>query len=56
MSLDKAIEYGKEHRKQYENGKLYLVSYRNHKRNSQAKYRRDVKLKKNKGMYIDEEV
>lgn len=56
MSLDKAIEYGKEHRKQYEDGRKYLISYRNHKHNSQAKHRRDVKLKKNKGMYIDEEV
>lgn len=56
MSLDKAIEHGKEHRKQYENGKLYLVSYRDHKKNSLARHRRDVKLKKNKGMYTDEEV
>lgn len=56
MSLDKAIEHGKEHRKQYEDGRMYLMSYRNHKANSQARHRRDVKLKKNKGMYIDKEV
>lgn len=56
MSLDKAIEHGKEHRKQYENGKLYLTSYRNRKKNSQSKHKLDVKLKKNKGMYTDEEV
>lgn len=55
MSLDKGIEHNKEKRKQYEDGRKYLKSYRNHKANSQAKYRRDVKLKKNKGMYIEEE-
>lgn len=55
MSLDKAIEHNKEHRKQYEDSRKYLTSYRNHKANSQAKYLRDVKLKKNKGMYLEEE-
>lgn len=55
MSLDKAIEHKKEHRKQYEGGKRYLISYRNHQANSEAKHRRDVKLKKNKGMYIEED-
>lgn len=54
MSLDKAIEHKKEHRKQYEDGRLYLRSYRNHKSNSVQKHRRDVKLKKNKGMYVEE--
>ena len=30
MSLDKGIKYGKEHRKQYTDGKLFFLSYRNH--------------------------
>lgn len=55
MSLEKAIEHGKEHRKDYEDGRKYLMSYRNHKANSQARHRRDVKLKKNKGMYTEED-
>ena len=56
MSLDKAIEHGKEYRKNYEDGRKYLMSYRNHKTNSQARYKRDVKLKKNKGMYVEEDI
>lgn len=55
MSLDKAIEHNKEHRKQYEDSRKYLMSYRNHKANSLAKQKKDVKLKKNKGMYLEEE-
>lgn len=54
MSLDKAIEHNKEHRKEYSDIRAYLRSYRNHRINSQAKHRRDVKLKKNKGMYVEE--
>jgi len=30
MSLDKAIKYGKEHRKQYTGSKVYFTSCRNH--------------------------
>ena len=30
MSLNKAIKYGKEHRKQYKGSKLYFSSCRNH--------------------------
>ena len=52
MSLDKSIEHRKEHRKQYQDGRRYLISIWNHKADSQAKHKRDVKLKKNKGMYI----
>lgn len=55
MSLDKAIEHNKEHRKQYEDERLYLKSYRNNKANSQAKHNKEVKLRKNKGMYTEEE-
>lgn len=54
MSLDKAIEHNKEYRKQYEGGKYYLISYRNHEVNSQARHHRDVKLMKNKGSYNEE--
>lgn len=53
MSLDKSIEHNKEHRKQYEDARFYVRSYRNHKSNSMAKHRKDVKLKKNKGMYYE---
>ena len=55
MSLDKSIEHGKEKRKEYEDARRYVMSYRNHKSNSMAKHNRDVKLKKNKGMYVEEE-
>lgn len=55
MSLEKGIEHGKEHRKPYEDARRYVDSYRNHKRNSMARHNRDVKLKKNKGMYVEEE-
>lgn len=48
MSLNKAIEHGKEHRKEYEDGRRYLMSYRNHKANSQAKKRLDRRIKRNK--------
>lgn len=53
MSFDKAIEHNKEHRKEYEGIRRYLTSYRNHQTNSWAKHNRDVKLKKNKGMYLE---
>lgn len=46
MSLDKAIEHGKEHRKQYEGRGYYEMSSRNHKRNSYRKELADYKNKK----------
>lgn len=62
MSLDKAIKYGKEHRKQYKGGgKLYSSSCRNHGScpycQSNRKYkdfREKAKYHKNKKDYIDD--
>lgn len=61
MSLDKAIKYGKEHRKQYKGGKLYSSSCRNHgsctycQSNRRYKeFREKVKYHKNKKDYIDD--
>lgn len=46
MSLHKAIEHGKEHRKEYQNRKFYERSARNHGRKSMAKELADYKNKK----------
>ena len=46
MSLDKAIEHGKEHRKQYWGRRLYERSSRNHGRNYYRKELADYKNKK----------
>ena len=46
MSLDKAIKYGKEKRKQYRGVKAWDSWTRNNKRDSLAKMKRDWKLRR----------
>ena len=48
MSLDKAIEHGKEHREQYWGRRLFERSSRNHGKNSYKKELADYKNKKRK--------
>ena len=47
MSLDKAIAYGKEHRKQYQGAKRYDCSCRNHGSCDRCKSDRLYKFMKN---------
>lgn len=53
MSLDKAIEHKKEHRKQYEDARYYVHSYRNGQANSMAKNSSDRRDKRKRGYYSE---
>lgn len=54
MSLDKAIEHGKEHREQYRGSKRYVSSCRNHGRCSYCVNQRTKKFLAKKEAAIEE--